>query len=450
MKNKLPTLLFALLAACGSVYAQQYVGQDGHLLDANNRVGSMGWNGNGRIDALNNRSNNMITGNVTGGMSFQGLVPYSSSYEFQGNSNMNTLGNFRRDSVGISQVSSGQTFGQYYVNSDQGVTTSFQGRIYNTQKALNFSVAAPVSSFSGYNNSLNNSMSQSPYSTASTTDSSFSKLSTPQLKLVYNYTNFSTLSNSKSFQKLLKKDMLASRNIDSEISNAQMFTKENYILTYNQQLEFNDFQNIQDQQNKKQPEKDYEEQLYFPDKNSNKIFDDKVSSNSVTSHQKTFQQLAARYQSYIKAGIEDMQKGRYYKAVDNFSLAQIYAEANSVEPLKYLAISRFAAGEYISASLDIFNAFNVSFDETMQPIDLQILFGSDLTVYYGVKNIEQNYKLTDNQSLLLLLGYIEYSAGDLDASETTFQKLAELQQDNILLTKISKHISDLKNKQISK
>ena len=446
--TRLFKILLALsLASCG-VCAQQYIGQDGHLLDANNRVGSMGWNGSGRVDALSNRSNNIISGNITGGMSFQGAIPYSSSFEFQGSGSLNTLGNFRRDSVGINQVTSGQTFGQYYVNSGQGVTTSYQGQVYNTQKAINFSVSNAVNTkFSGYTNSLNNSMAQSPYSPTTSVESSFASISKPQLKLVYNTTNFSAISKNSSIQKLLKKDYIASRKIDTDTDQAQLFTKENYILKYNQQLEFDDFQQTTET---KAPEKDYEEQLYFPDESNNRIFGDSVSKTSIASQESTQIQLSARYQSYKKAGIEDMQKGRYYKAVDNFTLAQVYADSASeenVDALKYLSISRFAAGEYISASIDIYKAFNISLNQTMEPvIDMQTLFGSDLTVYYGVKYLEHNYELTNNQSLLLLLGYIEYTAGDLDAAKETITKLIELQPDNIIFTQILNHISNISTK----
>ena len=54
----------------------------GHVLDANQRVGSLGWNTPMRLDPIARRVNFGITGNLRYGASFQGLVPYRSTYEF--------------------------------------------------------------------------------------------------------------------------------------------------------------------------------------------------------------------------------------------------------------------------------------------------------------------------------------------------------------------------------
>ena len=103
-------MIVPFLIQIGSVgLAQQYASQDGHFLDANPRLGSMGINPNARLDALVPRVNNnlYITGNITGGGSFQGIIPYRSSMEFQGTLGSSTLSNFRRDSVGVNNLSSG-------------------------------------------------------------------------------------------------------------------------------------------------------------------------------------------------------------------------------------------------------------------------------------------------------------------------------------------------------
>ncbi|MBN1846754.1 MAG: tetratricopeptide repeat protein [Sedimentisphaerales bacterium] len=106
------------------MFAQQYMSQDGHLLDANPRIGSMGINPDARLDALVPRLNNnlMITGNVSGGMRFQGLIPYSSELEFGATLGSSTLSDFRRDSVNLNLAQSGITGSVPYLDPARSVT----------------------------------------------------------------------------------------------------------------------------------------------------------------------------------------------------------------------------------------------------------------------------------------------------------------------------------------
>ena len=52
MKKLIITSLILTILYTAQLSAQRYAAEDGHLLDANNRIGSMGWNGkcqNGRF-----------------------------------------------------------------------------------------------------------------------------------------------------------------------------------------------------------------------------------------------------------------------------------------------------------------------------------------------------------------------------------------------------------------
>ena len=113
-------------------YAQQYVSQQGRLLDANNRVGSFGLNTMNRYDPLIPRVNDYITGNVTGGSRFQGLVPYRSVNEFGSNLGSSNLSNFRRDSVGQGDLSLGIIQPRPYVDYSRGVTQGVGGTVIDT------------------------------------------------------------------------------------------------------------------------------------------------------------------------------------------------------------------------------------------------------------------------------------------------------------------------------
>src|SRR6266550_3062122 len=71
-----------LIAPLG--FAQQRVGEEGRALDANNRVGSGGYNSGVITGNMLLNGNNIVTGNVTGGREFRGNVPYTDQREFRG------------------------------------------------------------------------------------------------------------------------------------------------------------------------------------------------------------------------------------------------------------------------------------------------------------------------------------------------------------------------------
>ncbi|MCK5271565.1 MAG: hypothetical protein KAJ52_03270, partial [Sedimentisphaerales bacterium] len=77
MKNNIAGLIVLFLSVLsvlsvrtGVANGQYYVSQQGHLLDANPRIGSFGLNTNARLDSLIPRANLYVTGNITGGARF--------------------------------------------------------------------------------------------------------------------------------------------------------------------------------------------------------------------------------------------------------------------------------------------------------------------------------------------------------------------------------------------
>ncbi len=87
-------LAFALPA-----FGQQRVGSDGHALDANNRVGSGGYN-TASGEQRNITPNEIIYGNVTGGRAFTGPVGSTDARAFRGPTAGNGTDRFVRDSSG--------------------------------------------------------------------------------------------------------------------------------------------------------------------------------------------------------------------------------------------------------------------------------------------------------------------------------------------------------------
>ena len=93
--------LCTLLTAGMTAQAQTRAGSDGRALDANQQVGSGGYNPeDGRLDF--SRRNDVITGNVGGGRAFQDTVGYGAVGEFRDNLGSDTLFNFRANSLSSS------------------------------------------------------------------------------------------------------------------------------------------------------------------------------------------------------------------------------------------------------------------------------------------------------------------------------------------------------------
>jgi len=93
----------AVLAVAPLSFAQQRVGEEGRALDANNRVGSGGYN-SGPITGNLVTGNNIVTGNVTGGKEFRGAVPYTDQREFRGNVGSADFDRFIAGSAGAPQA----------------------------------------------------------------------------------------------------------------------------------------------------------------------------------------------------------------------------------------------------------------------------------------------------------------------------------------------------------
>src|SRR5688500_7639471 len=96
-------LAMPVLAATSPTGAQTPVNQDGRALDANPRVGSDG--SNDRRNGIDRRgqtytNNQVVTGNVSGGRSFRGPVPYRDVNEFSGPTGSFASDPFVRGSVG--------------------------------------------------------------------------------------------------------------------------------------------------------------------------------------------------------------------------------------------------------------------------------------------------------------------------------------------------------------
>lgn len=122
-------LAAAIVPLAASISSAQYRVDNGSARDANNRLGSGGYN-DGRNDGMSNdkrlnglAGNYLITGNVGGGRSFRGPVGYTDASAFRGQLGSADFDPFVRDSVGISGLR-----GAYGVTPGNTPTPFFGGR----------------------------------------------------------------------------------------------------------------------------------------------------------------------------------------------------------------------------------------------------------------------------------------------------------------------------------
>jgi hypothetical protein len=92
-------IVLAVWGTAGSAVAQFRVGDDGSALDANNRLGSGGFNTR-RLAPVNVTADQIVTGNVTGGRAFRGTLQTGDQSQFRGTLGTDTSDRFIRDSAG--------------------------------------------------------------------------------------------------------------------------------------------------------------------------------------------------------------------------------------------------------------------------------------------------------------------------------------------------------------
>lgn len=112
-----------LIVTATPAFAQFAPGQDGRANDANNQVGSGGYNAPVQQTYFNT-ANLYVTGNVTNGRAFQGFSPIRDTSSLFLSLPSSNIGLFQRDSIGVSQATSGglPTLAQPFFNPSQTVT----------------------------------------------------------------------------------------------------------------------------------------------------------------------------------------------------------------------------------------------------------------------------------------------------------------------------------------
>jgi len=135
-----------------------------------------------------------------------------------------------------------------------------------------------------------------------------------------------------------------------------------------------------------------------------------------------------KFNQHLRAGEMCLKQGRYYRAVDSFTLASIYKPD---DPLAYAGRSHalFAAGEYMSSALFLSRALEIFPEYARFKIDLVAMVGDRDKLESRIIDVEEWLQRSDAAELQFLLGYVYYQMGRLqrakEAIDAAYEKLPD-------------------------
>lgn len=456
---------------CVPVLGQFYASQGGRLLDANNRVGSFGINTSTRLDTLVPRANLYITGNISGGAGFQGIVPYSSPQEFQGALGSSTLSNFRRDSVGVDQLGSGMNLPQPYLDYSRSTTGLVGGQVVSSQQAyeaMQFSggsrVVRPRSMDYDYNLSirpLDRNYSAMSLRGSSPLDVNFSNLpvgtANPWLS------QFAV----KPEEQL--QDLRESRLKDRAVNPLDLRVKTEVPTSAVDQpggAEQGDLSEQLGNQASKNEQRDETEQEPTVIGGAEKLLEEmqqdlsgelSESGEEVEPGNEKFspavgqggrarlagrggsavgggqgaasgfaQRTRAKFAQHMQRAETLMGQGNYYRAADAFGAAIVYDFRSGAAHLGK-ARALFGAGEFMSAAFFLNQALQLDRKLAAAEMDLKKFSADEGQLAKRMADLDRWQSETGNLMLLFLNGYIKLKTGDIEQARELLNKVKQAQ-----------------------
>jgi len=146
-----------------------------------------------------------------------------------------------------------------------------------------------------------------------------------------------------------------------------------------------------------------------------------------------------KFNLYMEAGERYLQKGKYYKAVDAYTLASIYKGS---DPLAYAGKGHalFAAGEYVSSALFLSRAIEMFPGYVKFKIDIVKMVADKDTLESRISDINEWVEKSDAAELHFLLGYIYYQMDRLDLAKISIDRAHEKVPDSVSVTALKEAI----------
>jgi len=426
-------LLLLLVFPFQHSLAQQRINNGGRL-DANLRLGSGGKYGNSsRINPISGKVD-YVTGNVTGGARFQGLVPYRSMNEFQGTIGSSTLSDFRRDSYGIRDSGAGVHRVYGYVDPSRAITGMRNGNIVSTsqlyrspaavsaanaiKRRFYYKKSMPLRPLSGgYSNVFSEPIDMEPldFRVPLTAKQRFrpAELSAEPFR-------------GRKFDQLLeqdskKVDLRTERKITTKILDKTGLpdTSEIYpdlLKDRSHGLPETQF----GRQEPTEPSKGAETTRTVPFPTAKTEL--RIAPALGKSHKIEYEKIIReKFDLYMAQAQQFIKAGKYYRAADSFSLAAIYDSKN---PRVHLgkAHALLAAGEFMSAAFYLETAFELSPDAAQKKTDLKKFFADEEKFNARIKELDRWKERTGQPMLAFLKAYVFYQQGKFDQAQNEIPK----------------------------
>jgi len=149
--------------------------------------------------------------------------------------------------------------------------------------------------------------------------------------------------------------------------------------------------------------------------------------NSQLENLESFSQ--SRFSKHISAAEDHLKAGRYYRAVDSFTLAAIYQPNNPVV-LAGKSHALFAAGEYMSSALFLTRALAVRPEYTQTKVDFAAMLGGADKLAERIADVEQWLARSGSAQLQFLLSYVYFHTVRLNQAKQAITAAYEKMPDS--------------------
>jgi len=404
--------------------------------------------------------NLIITGNVSGGKHFRGIVPYRSATEFGDELGSDSLNSFIRRSAGAPYIDKKPSQIQPYYLPSQTVTSMKrhgQDGLLPPKIAGIETAAVPLPPLPGED--INTSYGKErPWSMDK---NELERLIDLQLELIklreteaedpYGLETDATKTELEKLDLIeelqLEKDVPdepekpaeIEQAIDIEAPEQQEDMKEADLLLEEleeAELEKTDTTELE-QDNKYKPKLPEKKELPEPDH--------KKAKEILGSH-KDFKSLAqAKFKKYIEAANNFLRQGEYYKAADAYILAGVWGRKHPL-PLIGRAHALFAAGEYMSSAYFLGRAITLEPRYASKSFNLpKLLFDRDMIENRLIELMTWQQK-TESGELAFLLSYILFQTDNLAVAQKMINLAIDKMPDNPAVNYLKKAVDAANNK----
>lgn len=419
--------------------------------------------------------NLLVTGNISGGMHFRGIVPYRSTSSFGADLGSTSLDAFLRRSAGSATSDYSGRQQPFYSPSGTVAQTTRRGNILPSSR---MDIYLPKQKPSGEKLSGSQPLTQSvssaleplpkvtsrpmstnlyhlemflgglpdqPRTSVDSTDSEVElerfKQSLQEAALKAEQLKRDVTDGTEPSDRSLTETPFGEKSIDSvsadDASDAEGQWDVYKRMKYRVEEFRSKYQNLTDLR-KGEEKSEQPEQLEQADRNevpaddSSRVIPENKLLFEQTGNLGSYETFASysedKFNRHLRAAEAYLGEGKYYLAADAYTLASIYKPDN---PLAYAGKSHalFAAGEYMSSSLFLARALEIFPEYAAFKIDLEAMVGDKDQLENRIIDIKQWYEKTESAELQFLLAYVSYHMDRLEqakeAIDGAFGKMSE-------------------------